>query len=152
PDTMNIAFDYNEKMLIWEMRIWNPYGMADQENGVEVYGSNGMVQIGRWNKQWGYKLYDDKGKLVEDKAKNERDADPVHVRKFRDCVKRRQAPNAEIAIGHASSALCHLGNIVARAGRSLKFDAKAETITGDAEANGLLAREYREHWATPKKA
>ena len=45
------------------MRIWNPYGMADQENGVEVYGSTGMIQIGRWKKQWGYKLFDEKGKL-----------------------------------------------------------------------------------------
>jgi predicted dehydrogenase len=151
PDTMNIAFDYNGKMLIWEMRIWNPYGMADQENGVEVYGSTGMIQIGRWNRHWGYKLYDDKGKLAEDNSKNETDADPAHVRNFLDCVKSRQAPNAEIAIGHASSALCHLGNIVVRTGRSLKFDGNAEMIAGDAEANKLLGRQYREHWATPKK-
>jgi predicted dehydrogenase len=151
PDTMNVSFSYPDKVLIWEMRIWNPYGMADQENGVEVYGSTGMIQIGRWKKQWGYKLYDDKGKLVEDNSKNETDADPAHVRNFLDCVKSRKAPNAEIAIGHTSSALCHLGNIVAKTGRSLKFDGKTESITGDAEANRLLSREYRKHWATPKK-
>ena len=68
-----------------------------------------------------------------------------------DCVKSRKSPNAEIAIGHASSSLCHLGNIVAKTGRSLKFDGKTETIAGDAEANRLLSREYRKHWATPKK-
>jgi predicted dehydrogenase len=151
PDTMNIAFSYPDKVLIWEMRIWNPYGMANQENGVEVYGSDGMIQIGRWNRQWGYKQFDTKGKLVEDNSKNETDADPVHVRNFLDCVKSRKAPNAEIAIGHASSSLCHLGNIVARTGRSLKFDSKTETIASDAEANRLLGREYRKHWATPKK-
>jgi predicted dehydrogenase len=151
PDTMNISFAYPDRVLIWEMRIWNPYGMANQENGVEVYGSAGMIQIGRWNRQWGYKLFDDKGKLVEDNSKNETDADPAHVRNFLDCVKSRKAPNAEIAIGHASSSLCHLGNIVARTGRNLKFDSKTETIAGDAEANRLLGREYRKHWATPKK-
>ena len=48
PDTMNVTFDYGDKALIWEMRIWNPYGMEGVDNGVAVYGSGGMMQIGRW--------------------------------------------------------------------------------------------------------
>ena len=60
PDTMNVTFDYGEKALIWEMRIWNPYGMDGQENGVAVYGSEATIQIGRWNRRWGYKLFDPK--------------------------------------------------------------------------------------------
>jgi Oxidoreductase family, C-terminal alpha/beta domain len=132
------------------MRIWNPYGTEGQENAVEVYGSTGMIQIGRWQKHWGYKLFDEKGKLVEDNSNNETDADPAHVRNFLDCVKSRKAPNAEIAVGHASSSLCHLGNIVARTGRAIKFDPNSEKISGNAEASRLLSREYRKHWATPK--
>jgi len=53
---------------------------------------------------------------------------------------------------HLSSALCHLGNIAARTGRTLAFDPEKETIIGDDEAAKLLRRAYREHWATPKGA
>ena len=150
PDTMNITYNFNDKVLMFEMRIWNPYGMEQQENGVAVYGTNGYVHIGRWNRQWGYKIYDDKGKLVADQGANETDADDAHPRNFLDCVKSRKAPNAEIEIGHTSSTLCHLGNIIARTNRTLKFDPASESIAGDAEANKLIRREYRKHWSVPK--
>ena len=52
--------------------------------------------------------------------------------------------------GHVSTVLCHLGNIVARTERTIRFDGKTETVTGDAKANELVAREYREHWSTPR--
>ena len=150
PDTMNITYNYNDRVLMYEMRIWNPYEMEGQGNGVAVYGTNGFIHIGRWNREWGYKVYDDKGKLALDQSKNENDMDDAHPRNFLDCVKSRNAPNAEIEIGHTSSTLCHLGNIVARANRSIKFDPASETITGDSEASKLLRREYRKHWSVPK--
>ena len=109
-----------------------------------------MVHIGRWNRKWGFKVYDEKGKLVLDEAEHETDADASHPRNFLDCIKSRNAPNAEIEIGHISSSLCQLGNIVAKTGRHLQYDPATETITGDAEANRLIGREYRKHWATPR--
>lgn len=150
PDTMNITYDFGDRVLIFEMRIWNPYGMEGQENGVSVYGTSGMMHIGRWNREWGFKMYDEKGKLVLDQAKNETDMDDAHPRNFLDCVKSRKAPNAEIEIGHTSSSLCHLGNIVAKTNRTVRFEAANESIAGDAEANKLLRREYRKHWSVPK--
>jgi hypothetical protein len=66
-----------------------------------------------------------------------------------DSIRSRERPNADIEIGHTSTALCHFGNIVARTGRNLKFDAAARTISSDPEAAKLLARSYRKHWATP---
>jgi len=40
PDSMLATFDYEDgKSLIWEQRIWNPYGMNEIENGVGVYGT-----------------------------------------------------------------------------------------------------------------
>ncbi|MDX2181005.1 MAG: Gfo/Idh/MocA family oxidoreductase [Bryobacteraceae bacterium] len=150
PDTMNVTYDFGGKLIQFEMRIWNPYGMEEQENGVAVYGSDGSIQIGRWKGVWGYRHYDAKGKLIEDTSKTPAVPDKEHAANFLRCIQSRQAPNAEIAIGHASSSLCHLGNIVARTGRALKFDAAKETIVGDAEANRLLRREYRSHWSVPK--
>jgi predicted dehydrogenase len=151
PDTINVSYRYpGNKLLLFEMRIWAPYGMEGQDNGVAVYGSEGMMHIGRWERAWGYKVFDSKGKLVskEEEGKDDPHGD-MHARNFIDCLKSRQAPNAEIAIGHASTILCHLANVVVRTGRNLKYDAATETIVGDAAANQLLRRQYRKHWATP---
>lgn len=148
PDTMNVTFDYGDKALIWEMRIWNPYGQDDQSNGVAVYGDKGRVDIGRWDRRWGFKAFDSDGELVEyDDADDERD---LHMRNFIDCVRTRKHPNADIGIGHLSGLLCHLANIVARTGRTFRFDAESETAIGDAEANLYVKRAYRPHWSTPK--
>ncbi len=150
PDTMNVTFRYGRKALIWEMRIWNPYGMDGQENGVAVYGTDASVQIGRWNRRWGYKLFDNKGVLVEhNDADDEGDS---HMRNFVDCVRSRELPNADISIGHLSAMHCHLANIVSRTGRNLRLDQETETIVGDPHANLYVTRTYRTHWSTPRGA
>jgi predicted dehydrogenase len=141
PDTMNISFDYGDKQLIFEMRDWNPYGgPGGYENGVAVYGTEGYLETAG-----GFRVFDAKGKLVlEEKA-----SEDTHARNFIDCVKSRQRPNADIEIGHISTALCHLGNIVARTGRAVAFDAQTQSIFADPEANHLLGRSYRKHWSAP---
>jgi predicted dehydrogenase len=150
PDSMSIAFGYPDarKMLLFEMRIWNPYAMQDIENGLEVYGDAGMLQVAKWDRQWGFKVFDEKGKQVLFEQSPGEDA--AHLVNFCDCVRSRKAPNAEIEIGYESVLHCHLGNIVARTGRALRYDAQARAITGDAEATRLLGRDYRKHWATPR--
>ncbi|MSV29744.1 MAG: Gfo/Idh/MocA family oxidoreductase, partial [Bryobacterales bacterium] len=149
PDTMNITFNYPGKVMQFEMRIWNPYRMGDIENGVEVYGSDGMMQIGPFEStgKWGFRLFDAKAKLV---MKEDGDNSDGHARNFIDCVRSRKAPAAEIEIGHTSTLHCHLGNIVARTGRNIRFDPKTETIAQDADAARYLKREYRKHWSTPR--
>jgi len=150
PDTMNMAFDYaGGKGLVWEMRIWHDYGLEGIDNGVAVYGTEGFLHIGRWNRKWGYRVFDKAGKMTEEYQDNEPD---FHMQNFIDCVKSRQRPNCDIEIGHISSAHCHLGNIVTRTGRNISFLPGNESIPGDAEANGMLKRKYRNHWAAPKGA
>ncbi|MBM3762970.1 MAG: Gfo/Idh/MocA family oxidoreductase [Acidobacteria bacterium] len=148
PDSMNITFEYaGGEAMIFEQRIWTPYGMGDQENGVAVYGSEGMVEVGRWGGKWGFKVFDSKGKLVTvEQAAN----DEKHAANFVECVKTRKRPNASIEIGHTSTLHAHLGNIVAKTGRNLVFDPVREKIERDVEANGLLSRRYRKHWAVPR--
>ncbi|MBI4875895.1 MAG: Gfo/Idh/MocA family oxidoreductase [Acidobacteria bacterium] len=147
PDTMTITFRYPGKMLLFEMRIWNPYAMGGIENGVAVYGSEGMLEIGKSGRVNGYRVYDRAGKLVH---QEEDDAADTHAHNFIECVRSRKPPNAEIEVGRLSALHCHLGNIVARTGRGLKYDPATESIPGDAEADRLLGREYRAHWSTPQ--
>ena len=147
PDTMNITFSYPGKMLMFEMRLWNPYGMEGVENGVAIYGSDALMQIGKWDRVWGFKVFDRDGKLaLQEQSPGE---DEAHLRNFIDCVRSRRAPNADILTGYKSVLHCHLGNIVARTGRAIRFDASAQAIADDPEANALLGREYRKHWGAP---
>ncbi|MBI1354799.1 MAG: gfo/Idh/MocA family oxidoreductase [Acidobacteria bacterium] len=152
PDTMNVTLDYGEKLLLWEMRIWNPYGIEDGvENGMAVYGDDAQLQIGRWNRKEGYRLIDKQGKIVETVFLEPGEM-VAHQRNFVDCVKSRELPNCDIGQGHLSTLCAHLANIVARCDRTIKFDVETETVIDDQQANLYVGRKYRTHWATPKGA
>jgi predicted dehydrogenase len=71
----------------------------------------------------------------------------AHQANFLDCVKSRDRPIADVAIGHRSATVCHLGNIAIRLGRKITWDPKAETIVGDDAAKAMLSRPYRAPWA-----
>ncbi|HKA08513.1 MAG TPA: Gfo/Idh/MocA family oxidoreductase [Gemmataceae bacterium] len=75
-----------------------------------------------------------------------------HARNFLDCIRSRKAPVSELESGHRVASACHLANLSLRLGRSLCWDAKAETIPGDAEAARQLVRPYRSPWDKELKA
>ena len=64
--------------------------------------------------------------------------------------RKREDLNAEIEEGALSCNLMHLANISYRLGRTLHWDAKKMKCVGDAEANQMLTREYREPFVVPK--
>jgi predicted dehydrogenase len=66
-----------------------------------------------------------------------------HTKNFLDCIKSRGTPVADIAIGHRSATVCHLGNIAVRTGKKVTWDPVKEEITGDAELAKWQRREYR---------
>jgi len=151
PDTQYFAFDYSahgsqkKKQLVFEQRIWSPYVQEGYENGVAFYGTNGLLIIGH---SVGWKLFGPRNKLLEEKTGSPDLA--AHHRNFLECMRSGKSPNADIRLHHPVATLCHLANISTRVGRTLNFDPKTEQITGDSEAAPLVARKYREHWATPK--
>jgi predicted dehydrogenase len=150
PDTMNLAFDYPNCVISYEQRLWNPYMLEGCENGVAVYGDRAVLQFGAFKpRNWGYRVLDQSGRVTHTEE-HQGTIDAPHVRNFLDCVRSRRPPNAGIEEGHLSSALAHLGNIVARAGRSIRFDPESESVVGDSEAARFARRAYRPHWATPK--
>lgn len=150
PDTMNVTFEYGRKALIWEMRIWNPYQLEGVDAGVAVYGSDASIQIGPFNRRWGYKLFDSKGALVEHNDADDEADD--HQRDFINSVKTRELPVCDISVGHLSAIHCHLANIVSRTGRNLRFEPETERCIDDPHANQYIKRRYRTHWSTPRGA
>ena len=69
-----------------------------------------------------------------------------HHQNWIDCVKSRTLPICDVEIGHRSATVCHLGNIAIRTGRKISWDAKAEQIVGDKDANAMLMKPYRKPW------
>jgi predicted dehydrogenase len=66
-----------------------------------------------------------------------------HHQDFLNCIKSRKLPICDVEIGHRSATACHLGNIVARLGRKVQWDAAKEQIIGDEEASAMLSRPNR---------
>lgn len=159
PDTQYCVFEWpssdggpRRRQLVFEQRDWSPYVQEGHENGNAFYGTKGMLVLG---KRTGWQLYSERNKLIDEEAGGV-DLD-AHHDDFLDAV--RSAPaagqprstHADIEEGHRSAALVHLGNIACRLGRTLRFNAAAERIIGDAEAHALLTRAYRDgHWAVPR--
>jgi predicted dehydrogenase len=145
PDTQLVSFEYPGLILTWEHRTWSPHGL-EVENakfGVAIYGDRGTVITDGDN----WRVYESSAQRPEKPSK----LDGLHQRNWLDCIKTRERPNADIEIGHISTALCHLGNISYRVGRRLFWDAASESFARpDPEATPLLGREYRSPWVLPQ--
>jgi predicted dehydrogenase len=142
PDTQIVTYDFPGCSITWEHRIWSRTGCEGQDFGVILYGERGTLIFDSrgWHVQDGITASDKGGEMQR-----------AHVRNFLDCIKSGRRPNADIEEGHKSTRLCHLGNIAFRTGRTLRFDGKTETCTGDADANRLLGRTYRKPFVLPEK-
>jgi hypothetical protein len=157
PDTQYVMFQYGgaasgakPKQLVYEQRLWSPYVQEGYENGNAFYGTKGVLVM---SKKFGWKLYpagDERQSATPAKTREAALDSTPHHRDFLACVRSGARPAADIEIGHLSAGLSHLGNIATRAGRTIRFDPKAEQVIGDDEAARLVSREYRAgHWATP---
>jgi hypothetical protein len=59
----------------------------------------------------------------------------------------RQTPRSDVEIGHNSMIACHLANIAFRLKRRVNWDAAAERVVGDPEAQAMVMARYREPWS-----
>jgi hypothetical protein len=92
----------------------------------------------------GYQQFDMKNKEVAKKTGG--NGEREHIANFLDCIKSGQRSNADIAEGHKSTLLCHLGNIAYRTNSVLTTNEKDGHIVGNEQAMGLWGREYRKGW------
>jgi predicted dehydrogenase len=146
PNTQVSTFEYDDVLLIFEVRGL----LTNDEKGVKVgnifYGSDGYLTIGGD----GWKTY--LGEKGEPGPAGTEKEYGNHFQNFIDAVKKRDHTllTADILEGHLSSALCHLGNVSYRTGRKLTFDPSWENFPGDDEANSYLTRRYRKPFVVPE--
>jgi predicted dehydrogenase len=157
PNAQVATFEFDglgkKKFLVFEVRHW----MSNHEAGIGegnkkdsntigniFYGSKGYMVVGG-----GYKTFLGR----EQEPGPARSGGGNHFQNFLDAVRSRKPSdlNAEIEEGAMSTVLVHLANISYRLGRTLNFDPKTQTCIGDAEANRMLTRKYREPFVVREK-
>ncbi len=141
PDTMMVTYDFPEsKTITWEGISWSPMGPYDSQVGVSFHGSEGsIVVLGK-----GYTLYDDHNKEIE--TVSDAGGDTAHIAEFVDCIRTGRRANADIAEGHRSTLLCHLGNMAYRTSSTLHVDPKTGKPQDNPDAQKLWGREYAKGW------
>jgi Oxidoreductase family, C-terminal alpha/beta domain len=72
-----------------------------------------------------------------------------HMKDLLAAIASRSRPVADIEEGYISTTSCILANLALQLGRTLAWDPQAGKISGDDEANKLLARPYRGPWIHP---
>ncbi len=69
---------------------------------------------------------------------------------FIDAIENKRKPVSDIEIGHWSTTMSMLGILSSKLGRSVNWNGENECAPGDAEANALLRRKYRDPWIYPE--
>lgn len=139
PDTAIATFDFGDCGASFDHSSCNPR-RQEKLPFVTFYGDQGcLVQEGG-----GYKVYDLKGN--ETGSGTGPGSDKVHFENFINAIRNGTPLNQDIAEGQKSTLLCHLGNIAYRLRHEIHFDPATRNIVGDADAQKLWGREYRQGW------
>ncbi|RME94192.1 MAG: gfo/Idh/MocA family oxidoreductase, partial [Verrucomicrobia bacterium] len=143
PDTQTATFDFGNAAILWEGQSCRRHGYEGLSFGAAFYGEHGTLVI----RNGGYTIHDPNDRLITEVRGGVEDA--PHLRDFVEAIRENRAPHADIAEGHRSTLLCHLGNIAWRLGRTLRCDPANGHILGDPEAARFWQREYEPGWAPP---
>lgn len=152
PDTQVATFEFESFTATWEHRLYAA-NEAEQANiGCYFYGTEGTFHMG-WLDGWTfYPANKNKPILHEDAQLNE--PDQQNIRElwvdFLDAIENQRRPVCDIEHGYHATNMSLLAMLSMNVGRSVTWDPATERIVGDAEANALLRRPYREPWVYPE--
>jgi len=156
PDTLQAVLEFPGFSMVWEHMIGCGVGPWQREHGCEFHGQNGIAVVDRdgWEVVSETDMFQQPDRVFRMMPRPRQSASDdghlAHVRDFVDGLKTRERPKADVEIGHLSAIPSHLVNISWRLKRSVKWDPAAERCVGDAEAQALVGRKYREPWVLPK--
>jgi predicted dehydrogenase len=164
PDTLEVIWEYDQTLMSFSQydasaAKANPLGAE-----IELRGTKGTMYLmaGRWEvvpepitdleffartpldrvSERAYRT--GRKTLIEPKSGGRGPEDTqAHARNFLDCVRSRAKCNADVLIGHVSTATTLLGNIAHKTGSLLEWDGRAERFTNNESANRLLSYQYR---------
>jgi predicted dehydrogenase len=163
-DTQTATFEHDDLSIVWQHRTWGNPPDPKYPWGATFYGDKGTLKASVMSYDFipfgkGEPIHRDVTyeleQFPEDKteARLERHCAPAirqHMKDFLECIATRGKPVADIEQGHISTASCILANLAMKLGRTMVWDAAKQQVVGDAEANRLLCRPYRQPWVHPQ--
>ncbi|MBK7712025.1 MAG: Gfo/Idh/MocA family oxidoreductase [Bacteroidales bacterium] len=149
PDTLTSQMAFKRAPLVWQHRLWG-IGDANKEfnNGIFFHGEKGTI------------FADDSRIVIIDAGKGSKREDlsvptegmqEIHVKNFLDAVKAKNKKLISCTPEDAfqSTAIVQLAMISYYTGSKVKWDLNKKELTGNGEASGLLARDYRGKYQHP---
>ena len=152
PDNMMVAYHYADgKVLLYEDRLFTPYGMHGFDSGNAFYGTEGYMIFSR---RGYFQIYlgrkEQKGPGVPNAIRgNAGRGYAEHMDNFLECLRSRKPTQSTPDIAHLSCALVHLGEIAYRTGDVLSFDPQKERFRDNPRADRLLTKTYRKGYGLP---
>ena len=156
-DTQLSTYKYaGGKQIIWEGRSCNPFRIYDASNGVIFSGTKGTIKVLPEDDH--YFAYDLSGKAIRQEGDKVSDEQPdllglstmglseKHFINTMEAIRGKEPAHAPIYQGVKANALCLLGNISQKLGRTLKINPDTGKILNDKEASKMTSREYEPGW------
>lgn len=123
------------------------------ENGILFEGTKGRIFVNR-GKITGKPIEEnwDEGQFTQDDLTRLYKGKPHegHKNNFYRCIREGGLTVSDVDTHVQAMNVCHLAAIAARLGRTVKWDPKAEKITGDDQAASFFAREPRSGYEIPR--
>jgi predicted dehydrogenase len=164
PDTLEVIWEYDKTLVTFSQYDANAARANPPGAEIELRGTKGTMYLmsGRWEvvpeqvtdldffartplDRVSERAYGTSRKAAIEPKSNGKgvESTEAHARNFLDCVKSRAKCNADVLIGHVSTATTLLGNIAHKTGSLLEWDGRAERFTNNEAANRLLSYKYR---------
>lgn len=150
PDTLMATYAYKNFNIIWDHACGISHGLYGRKEGLAFFGENGTLVLDRA----GWEVIPEvANKVARMEAvpfkKGEGKGLYNHVGNMLSCIKSRELPNADIAIGAKVAKMSHLANISSRVGRGLVWDDTNSLFVNDTEATAFVKAHYRDPWKLP---
>lgn len=151
PDTLMATYVYKDFNIIWDHACGINHGLYNRKEGLAFFGEKGTMVLDRAG--W---------EVISEVANNAPRMEAVpfkkgegkglynHVGNFLSCIKSRELPHADVAIGARVAKMAHLANISCRVQREVRWDDANHCFIGDEEATALAKAYYRAPWTLPK--
>jgi predicted dehydrogenase len=148
-DTMSVQYAMPGYNITWEHTAGIQTGPYGRSYGLAYVGNNGTIIIDR--SSWDLIPEGEAGKTKVPPMPRQpgTDSHGLHLKNWIDCIRSRQEPQCPIETGRAAAVYCHMGNIAARTGSALEWNASTNDFGKNKKANSLIKPVYRKPWILP---
>ena len=152
PDHQIAVFKFDSFDVSWEHRQFAGNNAEKGESvGCYFYGEKGTMHIG-WQKGWTFYPVDGRQPVAHEDPQLGK-PDDQNIKElwadFLAAIRTGGRPVSDLEEVHRSTNLALLGMLSYKLGRSVEWDGASEECVGDAAANQLLRRAYRQGWEYP---